>query len=232
MNCKNPSGEKNPEKGRFSDLGEQIRKSLYPKQTEGGETTKSGMWRINGISAPIQVSSAGDNLQRGTQQPWEDTPDLCSGSSSDRTVLFWANQPLWTLVLSSIKWISSPTLLICENDKLITVNSHIHSALLNSYCNPQHWARQLLRQGYSPWAPKSSSPKHNNWKMSSLMSSAKPRQCIKKQIHCFANKGLYSQSYGFSVVMYECESWTIKKAEHWRIDAFELWCWRRLLRVP
>ena len=32
--------------------------------------------------------------------------------------------------------------------------------------------------------------------------------------------------------MYECESWTIKKAEHWRIDAFELWCWRRLLRVP
>ena len=34
------------------------------------------------------------------------------------------------------------------------------------------------------------------------------------------------------VVMYECESWTIKKAEHWRIDAFELWCWRRLLRVP
>ena len=36
----------------------------------------------------------------------------------------------------------------------------------------------------------------------------------------------------FLVVMYECESWTIKKAEHQRIDAFELWCWRRLLRVP
>ena len=34
------------------------------------------------------------------------------------------------------------------------------------------------------------------------------------------------------VVMYGCESWTIKKAEHWRINAFELWCWRRLLRVP
>ena len=34
------------------------------------------------------------------------------------------------------------------------------------------------------------------------------------------------------VVMYGCESWTVKKAEHWRIDAFELWCWRRLLRVP
>ena len=36
----------------------------------------------------------------------------------------------------------------------------------------------------------------------------------------------------FPVVMYVCESWTIKKAEHQRIDAFELWCWRRLLRVP
>ena len=36
----------------------------------------------------------------------------------------------------------------------------------------------------------------------------------------------------FPTVMYECERWTIKKAEHQRIDAFELWCWRRLLRVP
>ena len=36
----------------------------------------------------------------------------------------------------------------------------------------------------------------------------------------------------FPVVMYECKSWTVKKAEHQRIDAFELWCWRRLLRVP
>ena len=36
----------------------------------------------------------------------------------------------------------------------------------------------------------------------------------------------------FPVVMYGCESWTVKKAEHHRIDAFELWCWRRLLRVP
>ena len=36
----------------------------------------------------------------------------------------------------------------------------------------------------------------------------------------------------FPVVVYECENWAIKKAEHQRIDAFELWCWRRLLRVP
>ena len=40
------------------------------------------------------------------------------------------------------------------------------------------------------------------------------------------------KSIVFPVVMYGCESWTVKKAEHQRIDAFELWCWRRLLRVP
>ena len=40
------------------------------------------------------------------------------------------------------------------------------------------------------------------------------------------------KALAFPVVMYGCESWTIKKAGHWRIDAFELWCWRRLLRVP
>ena len=58
-----------------------------------------------------------------------------------------------------------------------------------------------------------------------------PRQHIKKQRHYFTNKGPSSQSYGFSVVIYGCDSWTIKEAEHQRIDAFELWCWR-LLRVP
>ena len=59
-----------------------------------------------------------------------------------------------------------------------------------------------------------------------------PRQHIKKQRHYFSDKGLSSQSYVFSVVIYGCESWTIKKAECWRIDDFELWCWKRLLRVP
>ena len=59
-----------------------------------------------------------------------------------------------------------------------------------------------------------------------------PRQHIKKQRHYFANKGPPSQSYGFPVVMCGCKSWTIKKAEHRRTDAFELWCWRRLLRIP
>ena len=50
--------------------------------------------------------------------------------------------------------------------------------------------------------------------------------------HYFVNKGLFSQGYGFSCGHVWIESWTIKKAEHRKIDAFELWCWRRLLRVP
>ena len=60
----------------------------------------------------------------------------------------------------------------------------------------------------------------------------KPRQHILKQRHYFGNKGPSSQSYGFSNSHVSCESWTLQKAERWRIDAFELWCWRRLLRVP
>ena len=58
-----------------------------------------------------------------------------------------------------------------------------------------------------------------------------PGQHIKKQRHYFVNKGPSSQAMVFPVVMYECEMWTIKKAEHQRINAFELWCCRRLLRV-
>ena len=53
-----------------------------------------------------------------------------------------------------------------------------------------------------------------------MKSYDQPRQHIKKQRHYFTNKGPSSQSYVFPVVMYRCESWTIKKAEHRRIDAF------------
>ena len=64
------------------------------------------------------------------------------------------------------------------------------------------------------------------------MGFSQPRHHIKKQRHYFANKGLSSQSYGFSNSHIWMWEWTIKKAEHRRIDAFELWCWRRLLRAP
>ena len=59
----------------------------------------------------------------------------------------------------------------------------------------------------------------------------KPRQCIKMKRYYFANKGPYCQPRVFPVVMYGCESWTIK-TEGQRTDVFKLQCWRRLLRVP
>ena len=59
-----------------------------------------------------------------------------------------------------------------------------------------------------------------------------PRQHIKKLGHYFVNKGPSSQGYCFSRVMYGCESRTIKTGELQKIDASELWCWRKLLRVP
>ena len=58
------------------------------------------------------------------------------------------------------------------------------------------------------------------------------RQCIKSRDITLLTKVHIVKAMVFPVVMYGCESWTIKKAEHWRIDAFELWRWRRLLRVP
>ena len=85
------------------------------------------------------------------------------------------------------------------------------------------------------WAPKSLKMviaamklKDTPWKES----YDQPRQHIKKQRHYFVNKGRLVKAMVCPAVMYECESWTIKKAEGWKIDAFELWCWRRLLRVP
>ena len=66
-------------------------------------------------------------------------------------------------------------------------------------------------------------PKHGGAWWAAVYGDAQSRTRLKR---------LSSSSMVFPVVMYGCESWTVKKAEHQRIDAFELWCWRRLLRVP
>ena len=85
------------------------------------------------------------------------------------------------------------------------------------------------------WAPKSLQMVTAAMKLKILTpwkeSYDQPRQHIEKQRHYFVNKVCLVKAMVFPVVMYECASCTIKKAEHWRIDAFEL-CWRRLLRVP
>ena len=59
-----------------------------------------------------------------------------------------------------------------------------------------------------------------------------PRYHIKKQRHYFVNKFRLVKAMVFQLIKYGCEIWRIKKAECQRIDAFELWCWRRLLRIP
>ena len=64
-----------------------------------------------------------------------------------------------------------------------------------------------------------------------LESDDKPRQCVEKQRHYLTTKVCVVKAMVFPVVMNSYESWIIKKAEHQRIDAFKLWCWRRLLKV-
>ena len=59
-----------------------------------------------------------------------------------------------------------------------------------------------------------------------------PRQLLKSRDIILQTKVHLVKTMIFPLVMHVCESWTIKKAEHQRIDAFELWCWRRFLRVP
>ena len=73
-----------------------------------------------------------------------------------------------------------------------------------------------------------------NWKMLAPWKEScnQRKQCIKKQRHHFAKKICLVKAMIFPIVMYGCASWTIKKAEHWSIDAYKLWCWKRLLRVP
>ena len=100
-----------------------------------------------------------------------------------------------------------------DGERVETVAGFIFSGLQN-HCR---WWLQ-------PWNLKTLTP----WKES----YDQPRWRIKQQRHYFANKGPSSQAMVFPVVMYGCESWTVKKAECQRVDAFELWCWRRLLRVP
>ena len=68
--------------------------------------------------------------------------------------------------------------------------------------------------------------------MTNLAVADQPGKHIKKQRHYFVNKGPSSQGYGFSSSHVWMWEWTVKKVECQRIDTFELWCWRRLLKVP
>ena len=102
--------------------------------------------------------------------------------------------------------------------------SHVKTVLVAPNVN---WEFSL-QSSSEVWATTACLNKHPPWKKS----YDKPRQRIKKQIHHLPTKVCILKAMVFPVVVCRCESWTIKKTEQGRIDAFELWCWRRLLRVP
>ena len=120
----------------------------------------------------------------------------------------------WKLNIQKTKIMASGpiTLWQIDGEKVETVRDFIFlDSKINADGDLQPWNLKML----APWKK----------------GYDQPRQHIKNQRHYFADKGPTSQSYGFPAVMYRYESWTIKKAEHRRIDDFELWFWRRLLRV-
>ena len=95
-----------------------------------------------------------------------------------------------------------------------------------------NWNNERLYFEGSPKSPQMVTAAMKLKDTCSFKSCDQPRQQIKKQRHYFAAKVRLVKAMVFPVVMYGCECWTIKNAEHWRIDAFELWFWRTLLRVP
>ena len=82
------------------------------------------------------------------------------------------------------------------------------------------------------WAPKSMRMVIAAMKLKDACSITNLDSILKSRDIILPTKVHLVKAMVFPVVMYVFESWTIKKAEHWRIDAFELWCWRRLLRIP
>ena len=89
-----------------------------------------------------------------------------------------------------------------------------------------------IQASYSPLVSPSNLPTSQGGQSPQNMTPGLWHPICAKQRHYFVHKGPSILGYVFSVVMYGCESWTIKKAECRIIDAFELWCWTRLLRVP
>ena len=149
------------------------------------------------------------NKQSDNIQPWCTPFPIWNQSVVPCPVLTVSSSPAYKFLRRQVRWsgcqIAGETVEIVADFTLGGLQNH-------------------CRWCFQPWNKKTLTP----WKES----YDQLRQHIKKQRYYFANKGPSSQSYGFSRSHYGCASWTIKKAECWRIDALELWCWRRLLRVP
>ena len=102
----------------------------------------------------------------------------------------------------------------------------LHSGIYNSV-KGERQSNTQLRNCNSSWGIDSWTERLLDWDPKDDMVLLKKNRDITLLTKVWIIKAMV-----FLVSMYRCESWTIKKAEHWRIDTFELWCWRRLLRVP
>ena len=107
-------------------------------------------------------------------------------------------------------------------------------------CQARVWGRSGLREGVCPCAagpreegrPHSSGPRAGHTCRERVSGARKALHFIRRQLITLPTKVRLVKATVFPVVMYGCESWAIKKAEHQRIDGFKLRCWRRLFRVP
>ena len=111
----------------------------------------------------------------------------------------------------------------------------LFSAALNMSANlkTQQWPQDWKRSVFIPIPKKGNAKECSNYCTIALISHMTNLDSILKSRDITLPTTVHLiKAMVFPVVMYGCESWTIKKAERWRIDAFELWCWKRLLRVP
>ena len=92
--------------------------------------------------------------------------------------------------------------------------------------------RDIVQEAVNKMNPKKKKCKKVKWLSEEALQKAEKRREVKNRDIALPTKVHLVKAMGFPLVMYGCESWTVKKAERRRIDAFELWCWRRLLRVP
>ena len=153
----------------------------------------------------------------------------CSPPSSSVHGIFQAKVLEWGAIAFSRKW-KTRVKKLAENSTFRKQRSW-HHFMANRWRNNGNsgWLyfgglQNHCRWWLQPWNKKMLTPWKKNYDQ--------PRQDIKKQRDItLPTKIRLVKAMVFPVVMYGCENWTIKKAEHWRINAFELWCWVRLLRI-
>ena len=145
--------------------------------------------------------------------PWRGFPGGASGkepTANAGDLLKRHRFNLWVReILLRRKWQPTPVFLPEESHGQRNLVGYVHGV-----AKSRTWLKRLSTHA-SPWKK----------------SYDKQRQSIRKKRHHFANKGPIVRAMFFPIVIYGCESWAIKKAEHWRTDSFKLWCWSRLSRV-